>query len=119
MDRAGEELGAAKALIEKDLSNVAISPAYYVMFNAAKAALSERDEHSRTHKGTWGLFRAAFVVTGRFDPQLHSLAVKGQAMRVRSAYKTERFSEDGARELVEGAERFVAAIEAMLTRERE
>ncbi len=44
------------------------------MLNAARAALSERGEHAKTHSGTWTLFSKAFVATGEFDQELSSLA---------------------------------------------
>jgi uncharacterized protein (UPF0332 family) len=45
----------------------AISTAYYAMLYAARAALSERDRHARSHAGSWSLFREEFVLTGEFD----------------------------------------------------
>src|SRR3954451_16725309 len=41
----------------------AVSTAYYAMLYAARAALSERDRHARSHAGTWGLFREEFALT--------------------------------------------------------
>jgi hypothetical protein len=50
-----------------------VSDAYCAVLYAARAALSERDRHSKTHRGTWAGFHAhAYrVVAGlRFDTSL-------------------------------------------------
>jgi uncharacterized protein (UPF0332 family) len=57
MNSARERLtGARHSLAAGDLG-LAISAAYYAILYAARAALSESDEHARTHGGTWHLFR--------------------------------------------------------------
>ena len=48
----------------------AVSTACYAMLYAARAALSERDRHARSHAGTWGLFREEFVLTGEVEETL-------------------------------------------------
>jgi len=56
------------------------------MLNAARAALSEQDEHAKTHTGTWTLFSAAFVATGNFDQGLSALARRAKAAREKGLY---------------------------------
>ena len=65
----------------------AVSAAYYAMLYAARAALSEDDEHARTHSGTWHLFRQRYVVTDAFDQDLYSLAHRTQEMREQGDYE--------------------------------
>ena len=48
----------------------AVSTAYDAMRYAARAALSERDRHARSHAGTSGQFREEFVLTCEFEETL-------------------------------------------------
>jgi uncharacterized protein (UPF0332 family) len=92
---------------------VAVSTAYYAMLYAARAALSERDRHARSHTGTWALFREEFVLTGEFDEELAQAAQRAQARREASDYAAESFELSEAEQIVATAERFVAAVEAL------
>jgi uncharacterized protein (UPF0332 family) len=93
---------------------VAVSTAYYAMLYAARAALSERDRHARSHAATWAAFREEFVLTGEFDAQLAQAAQRAQARREASDYAAESFALSEAQQLVATAERFVAAIAALM-----
>ena len=84
------------------------------MLYAARAALSERDRHARSHAGTWAIFRDEFVVTGQFEAALARDAQRAQARREASDYAAETFELSEARELAATAERFVDAIERLL-----
>jgi uncharacterized protein (UPF0332 family) len=89
---------------------VAVSTAYYAMLYAARAALSERDRHARSHAGTWALFREEFVLTGEFEADLAQAAQRAQARREASDYAAESFEVSEGQQIVATAERFVAAI---------
>jgi uncharacterized protein (UPF0332 family) len=84
------------------------------MLYAARAALSEHDEHARRHGGTWGLFHHRFVATGAFDQDLHSLAQQAQEAREGADYEAKTPPAEKAERYVTGAADFLAAIEAML-----
>lgn len=92
----------------------AVSIAYYAMLNAARAALSEDDEHARTHRGTWNLFRTRYVVTDVFDAALFTLSQHAQAAREGGDYEAVTPDEEDAKRYVRGATAFVAAVEQML-----
>lgn len=114
IDSAGARLrGARHALAAGDL-DLAVSAAYYSMLYAARAALSEHDEHARRHGGTWGLFHQRFVATGAFDQSLHSLAQQAQEAREGADYEAKTPPAEEARRFVAGAADFLAAVEAML-----
>jgi uncharacterized protein (UPF0332 family) len=81
MEQARERLMVAQEVIKSGHSAAAVSSAYYAMLNAARAALSEQDEHAKTHAGTWTLFSAAFVATGEFDQGLSALARRAKVAR--------------------------------------
>jgi uncharacterized protein (UPF0332 family) len=111
---ARDALRGARLTLEGDVPGRAASSAYYAMLYAARAALSEEDENARTHGGTWGLFHREFVVRGHFDEELFKQAHATQEIRELSDYEAEAPPTERAGEIVALAERFVAAVEAML-----
>jgi uncharacterized protein (UPF0332 family) len=111
--RAPEGAASARTLVDAGHAAAAISTAYYAMLYAARAALSERDRHARSHAGTWALFREEFVLTGGFDAELARAAQRAQARREASDYAAESFEVSEAAELVTTAERFVVAVEVL------
>lgn len=114
IDSAGTRLkGARHALAAGDL-DLAVSAAYYAMLYAARAALSEHEEHARRHGGTWGLFHRRFVATGAFDQSLHSLAQQAQEAREGADYEAKTPPAEEAKRYVSGAADFIAAVEDML-----
>ena len=112
--RAREGVASAQLQLAGGHAATAVSTAYYAMLYAARAALSERDRHARSHAGTWGLFREEFVLTGEFEETLAQEAQRAQARREASDYGAESFQLAEARELVTTAERFVAAVERLI-----
>lgn len=113
MAQARERAKAAREILASGHLEVAVSVAYYAMLNAARAALSEDDEHSRTHRGTWHLFHDRYVATGAFDEGLHSLATSAQRTRERGDYEAITPDPAEAEKVVEGASDFVDAVERM------
>jgi len=105
--------GARHALAAGDL-DLALSAAYYTMLYAARAALSEHDEHARRHGGTWNLFFQRFVATGAFDQGLHSLAQQAQRAREGVDYEAKAPAVEEAARYVDGAGEFLAGVERML-----
>jgi uncharacterized protein (UPF0332 family) len=86
MDQARDRAEIARELLTGQHLEGAVSAAYYAMLYAARAALSESDEHSRTHRG-WHLFRDRYVTTGAFDQHLHTLAQRAQETREGGDYE--------------------------------
>lgn len=111
--RARAGVASARTQVAAGHAETAVSTAYYAMFYAARAALSERDRYARSHSGTWGLFLQEFVHSGEFDAELARAAHHAQARREASDYAAEPFELSEARALLATAERFVAAIEAL------
>jgi uncharacterized protein (UPF0332 family) len=114
MDQARDRLAVAQEVIESGHPAAATSSAYYAMLNAARAALSERDEHAKTHAGAWTLFSSTFVATGEFDQELSALARRAKTARERGDYEAAPPTSEEASGYVDGATRFLAAVEAML-----
>jgi uncharacterized protein (UPF0332 family) len=114
MDQARERLAVAREAFDARHPSVAVSVAYYAMLYAARAALSEGDEHARTHRGTWNLFRERYVMTDAFDDALYRLSQHAQTAREGADYEAATPNEDDAKRYVDGAADFVAAVERML-----
>ena len=114
MDEARDRLAAAREIARSGHPGSVVNAAYYAMLNAARAALSERGEHAKTHSGTWTLFSAAFVANGEFDQELSALARNAKDAREKGDYEAAPPSAEEAAEFVNGAADFLAAVEAML-----
>jgi uncharacterized protein (UPF0332 family) len=114
MEQARDRLTVAQEVLESGHPAAAASSAYYAMLNAARAALSEQDEHAKTHAGTWTLFSAAFVATRKFDQELSALARRAKVAREKGDYEAVPPSTAEAAEFVKGAAEFIAAIEQLL-----
>ncbi len=114
MDQARDRLAIAREVLAAGHLEGAVSAAYYAMLYAARAALSERDEYARRHGGTWHLFHQRYVATGAFDESLHGLAQRAQKSREGADYEAITPDPDEAEGFVEGAAKFLAAVERML-----
>jgi uncharacterized protein (UPF0332 family) len=114
MEQARDRLTVAQEVMASGHPAAAASSAYYAMLNAARAALSEQDEHAKTHAGTWTLFSAAFVATGKFDQELSAMARRAKVAREKGDYEAAPPSKAEAMQFVKGAAEFLAAIERLL-----
>jgi uncharacterized protein (UPF0332 family) len=112
-DAARRRLATARGALDTDPAT-ALSVAYYAMLYAARAALSERDTYARTHSGVWNLFHQTFVETGDFDDALTRGAQKVQREREDADYEAWDTPEEEARRVIELADRFSAAVHAVL-----
>jgi uncharacterized protein (UPF0332 family) len=113
LSAARRRLAAASAARHEDPS-AALSAAYYAMLYAARAALSEREVHARTHRGTWHEFRVAFVDAGIVDSDLAAAVQKVQPEREQADYDAWPAAAEDADRVIELAEEFLSAIEDAL-----
>lgn len=109
---ARSRLAAATSVLA-DFPPAAISLGYYAMLYAARAALSEEDRYAKTHRGTWLLFEETFVIPHRFDRGLFEAAQRTLPLRIGTDYEALHVEPYEAVAVVELAERFLAAIEAL------
>jgi uncharacterized protein (UPF0332 family) len=114
LDEARKRLRTARAALGVEDPAGAVSAAYYAMLYAARAALSEEDRYAKTHAGTWGEFREAFVRDGRFDRELFALGPKTQELREAADYHARDPAAGRAEAVVGDSERFVAAVVELL-----
>lgn len=111
---ARARLEAAGTLLGAGHPEAAVSAAYYAMLYAARAALSERDAHAKSHRGTWSRFADLYVRPGRFDKDVAALAATAQRRREAGDYDAKHIEADVAESTHADAQRFVAAIEDIL-----
>lgn len=111
---AQRRLRSARAQLDLDAPEIAVSLAYYAMLYAARAALSEGDHHAKTHAGTWDLFWRTLVAPGDFDEELAADARKLQRPREAADYDAAAFEDAFAAAAVATAERFVAAVRELV-----
>jgi uncharacterized protein (UPF0332 family) len=112
LDAARRRLAAASTVVEED-SSTALSAAYYAMLYAARAALSERDVYTKTHRGLWHELRRVFVETGDLDADLVASVQKIQPEREQADYDAWAAPAEDARHAIELAGIFIAAIEEL------
>jgi uncharacterized protein (UPF0332 family) len=113
---ARDRLAGARDLLRTGHPEASAAIAYYAMLYAARAALSEQELNAKTHRGTWSLFRDAFVVPGQFAESLYQTAQDAQRLREAGDYEAAGASRDEAERILEAAGRFVAEIETLLGR---
>lgn len=109
LEAASRRLALARSAIDEDPAG-ALSAAYYSMLYAARAALSERETHSRTHAGTWHQLRQEFVEPGLLDARLVTEAQRVQSEREQADYDAWLAPVDEARRVIALAEEFLAAV---------
>lgn len=115
MDRSRARLRGARSNLGTGEFELALGAAYYACLYAARAALSERDAHAKTHSGTWGRFGDEFVSAGGFDPDLARAARKLADLREKSDYDARLISPEEASDGVEVAARFLDAVDTLLS----
>ena len=111
---ARERLAGARDALAAGHAELAVSAAYYAIFYAARAALSERDRYAKTHSGVWGLFAETFVTDGSFDAKLYREARSAEEHRLSGDYEAATFSTDLAAAQIDAASRFIEAVIAMI-----
>ena len=69
LEKADQALKAAEILQKEQLWADAVSRSYYAMFYATLAALSTKEIHPKTHKGTLLKFNEQFILTKVFPKE--------------------------------------------------
>ncbi len=115
-DRASERLEGARKNLEQDEHEIAVAAAYYAMLYGARAALSERDRHARTHRGTWNLLRQTLVADGSLSPELVAEAERMAELREGADYDAVVVERDQAERAIDSAKRFLSSLEELLDR---
>ena len=117
LQKAWRALGSAKLLLSAGDRDGAVNRAYYAMFDAAKAALTEGDEPIisqpiKSHNGLITLFPQNLVKTGHVSSKLGKHLNEVEELRLIADYKVEdMITPERASWAVEAAEDFVSAMD--------
>ncbi len=123
MRKAERALDEARLLLQGAKTEGACSRAYYAMHDTAHAALlatgfESPDAIIKTHHSLIAEFGKRLVLGGQIDAAHGRAFNKVQEMRLLADYSAEPPSSDEAREVVEKAEAFVAAVRSMIAASR-
>jgi len=115
IERAGEELCAARNLIEDGLYRIACSRAYYAAFLMTTAVLLTLDVARTKHSGVEAAFHERFIKDGLIETQYGRLYTLLRKVREDSDYNDRAMvTEEMARQRLADAESFVVRLEQYL-----
>ena len=113
MAKAVQAVASAKVLIDTGDADGASNRAYYAMYDAARAALLVCGHGiGKTHKGVLNAFSDRLVKNGPLPKEMGRLLKHAEAFRYVADYEGDQVELNDAREMVEQAETFVAAMRA-------
>ena len=111
LQRAGELLSEAAALISFGAYNSSVNRSYYAVFHAMKAVEALDNYDSKRHSGVIQHFRQNYIKTGIFATELSAMIDRLQNARGDSDYNiTVRFSSEDASIYLNEAKLIVKAI---------
>jgi uncharacterized protein (UPF0332 family) len=115
MGKAATACASAWVLLEHGDTDGAVNRAYYAMFDAARAALLAtgapvEPDIARTHSGLIAAFGQHLVKNGPLARELGRLLNRAHEIRLLADYAGSSVEADDARQMVEQAEHFIAAI---------
>ena len=87
IEKAEEELKAAKYLYEKDIIKSSLSSSYYSIFHSARALLVFKKLDSKKHSGVIALFNKEYIKTGLINEKAKDILSKAFYIRIESDYK--------------------------------
>lgn len=115
--RARDCLQAARVLRDAGLFADAVSRSYYAIFHGGQALLASIGRAARTHEGVRHLVSEHFVRTGALTPELGRAFARAAADRGDADYDAEAvFTAEIAADGITTAERFLAAVDAIVER---
>jgi uncharacterized protein (UPF0332 family) len=110
---------SARLLLDAGDASSAVNRAYYAMFYAARAALDAVDAKllkTKSHATIIRRFGKHIVEERGFERSLGRLFAQTEDARIGADYGDDPVSEAAARKALEGAERFVSAVELFIER---
>ena len=115
IDKAESSLNAAKILKHEGYISESVSRAYYSMFYAAKAMLTEDGISRNKHSAVIAAFGERYVRTGRVSREFHKQLNTALEERNRTDYEYSwRVTETDARVRITEAEAFIQEIKRQL-----
>ena len=111
--KAAQAAASAGLLLNREDADGACNRAYYAKFDAARAALlATGSDVGRTHRGVLAAFSDRLVKSGRMPKEMGRLLKRAETIRYLADYSGDAVEIDDARNLVEQAKAFVAAVQA-------
>jgi uncharacterized protein (UPF0332 family) len=108
LTEADDCLAEAGLLLASSHLGGAVSRAYYAMFHAATAALSQQGLKRRSHQGIITAFGQTFVKSGLVDVRVHKHFTRAFSVRQESDYSPGvRLTQETAQEVLGWAREFV------------
>jgi uncharacterized protein (UPF0332 family) len=118
LDKARENLKAARLLEQQKFFDIAASRIYYAMFYLAEALLYSRGQTFSSHSAVIAAFGREFARTGDLDPKFHQYLIKSQELRQTGDYGYRAdVSPDSVKTVLNWAEEFLVAVESYLRKE--
>ncbi len=115
IEKARDNLSAAKSLMKDGYYNIAASRAYYVMFYCAKALLQNEGFSFSKHSAVISAFGKYFAKTAKLDVVMHRYLLDAFQERAIADYNAvERVSEVSAGTMISQAEEFFDAASRYL-----
>lgn len=115
LQKARENLKAARLLIQEELANIAASRAYYAMFYIAEALLLNRNLAFSSHSAVIAAYGKEFARTKELDPKFHRYLITSQDIRQTGDYGVEsNVSAEEAFQVINWAQEFLSAAERVL-----
>lgn len=116
IDRADEELNAARALQEKGFYFKSVVSAYYSIYHAAKALLFLKGVAPKTHEGVERMFGLYYIKTKEFDLTVGKFLGRLMKMREEADYYPDvPFTNDEAVEAIRMATDFLEKAKPFIT----
>lgn len=119
MQKALRACASAKVLLDVGDVDGACNRAYYAMFDAARASLLATrapvaPDIGKTHGGLIAAFSLHLVKNGPIQKEIGRLLKRAEEIRLVADYKGDSVELEDAREMIEQAARFVAAVQTLL-----
>jgi uncharacterized protein (UPF0332 family) len=115
MEKAKEDLSAARLLLDSGLFKQSINRSYYSIFHASRALLAYDRLDSRKHSGIISFFNITYIKPGKIDYKYFRIIVSAEEIRNDSDY--DDFFTPGREQVVkqiQDAEEFINAIESYI-----
>jgi len=117
LQKALENLKAARLLLREELGNIAASRAYYAMFYIAEALLLTRNLVFSSHSAVIAAYGKEFARNKELDPKFHRYLITSQDIRQTGDYGVEsNVSVEEAGQVINWAEEFLSAAEPFLSK---
>lgn len=109
----------AKLLLQEERTRSAANRAYYALFHAARALLTELRVDAKTHAGTISRFGKHAIKTGLMEKEYGKLLNRVFNLRDKSDYQvTAVIEKDEVKEIVEKLDEFIDEVERVIREKR-